>query len=250
MKSPGLPLSLKVKETRSHIHEQAQDFFLCACAALSVCTHARTCRSAGWDRWLLIVFSWAVEGSASTYWLDGGMGEERKRAARKTERVQKRKRDSGRREGNVTRQAGDMEHRISVYRADGGGVRVSGSWRDRCPVCICKCLHPCVCVCVCWGLGRCHRVSDLDAAHSCIIEWSWAWASLALLLQVHVAPHLWFFQVPYRKYYNLGYLQTFYHRFLRQLRWKLGTGSFQTQKVFEWLQRSTFISYLLAVGFS
>lgn len=52
------------------------------------------------------------------------MGEERKRAAGKTERVQKRKRDSGRREGNVTRQGGDMEHRITVYTADGGGVCV------------------------------------------------------------------------------------------------------------------------------
>lgn len=99
------------------------------------------------------------------------MGEERKRAARKTERVQKRKRDSGRREGNVTRQGGDMEHRITVYRGDGGGVCVCvclcGRGRDSCHVCICKCLLPsvCVCVCVCWGLGICHRVSDLDAAH-------------------------------------------------------------------------------------
>ena len=45
------------------------------------------------------------------------MGEERDGVERKTERVQKRKteRQCGRQEGNVTRQGGDMEHRITVY---------------------------------------------------------------------------------------------------------------------------------------
>lgn len=194
MKSPGLPLSLKVKETHLHIHEQAQDFFLCACAALSMCTHARPCTSVCWDRWLLIVFSWAVEGSASSYWLDGGMGEERERVDRKTERVQKRKRDS------VADEKEMWQDRVATWNIESLStewmgevwVCVHGGGRDRCHVCIPKCLHPCVCVCAGgWGYvtGCLIWMLHTDAApHSlCIIEWSLTGGSPWFLQQVHVA---------------------------------------------------------------
>lgn len=81
-------------------------------------------------------------------WRDGrreGEGGEEDREGTKEE-----ERQCGRREGNVTRQGGDMEHRITVYRVNGGGVCVN--------------VHVCVCVggwgyvtgCLIWMLLHIH----------------------------------------------------------------------------------------------